>query len=143
MVDKNLGQRCKYAKECSVYLGDKKIRDIDLTIYRNVFCNNGIKGWNNCEVYKEVNLLWETNKNGTEKMTSKQIDLKEIENPTERKILLLINKNDECLYGEIIRKLELSCRKGQELIYSLLTKGYIKYVERTPKLELAAKINEK
>lgn len=73
-------------------------------------------------------------------MSSKQIDLEKIKNPVEREILLLINENEQCLYGEIIRKLELSYTKGQELIYSLLTKGYIKYVERTPKLELTAEI---
>ena len=72
---------------------------------------------------------------------NKQIELEEIKNPVEREILLLIDENKQCLYGEIIRKLELSYTKGQELIYSLLTKGYIKYVERTPKLELTVDIH--
>ena len=74
-------------------------------------------------------------------MNDRQIDLEKIKNPVEREILLLIEENQQCLYGEIIRKLELSYTKGQELIFSLLTKGYIKYVEKTPKLELTADIS--
>ena len=67
MAEKNLGRRCKFAMECSVYQGQKSIRDIPLVIYRNVFCNNGLKGWNNCEIYQDACFLLETNTNDIEK----------------------------------------------------------------------------
>lgn len=67
MADKNLGRKCKFAKECSVYQGKKTIRDIPLTIYRNVFCYNGEKGWNNCNIYKDACFLLETDTNEIKK----------------------------------------------------------------------------
>ncbi len=50
----SLGNRCKFAKECEVFQGKKIISETPLPIFRNVFCNRGIKGWKNCEKYNEL-----------------------------------------------------------------------------------------
>ena len=42
---------CQYRKECPVFQGKVATNGIPLTLYKNVFCNRGIKGWNNCEQY--------------------------------------------------------------------------------------------
>lgn len=44
--------RCKFSKDCAIYHGVESIA-MDLMIYRNVFCNRGPKGWNNCKKYIE------------------------------------------------------------------------------------------
>ncbi len=44
---------CQYAKKCPVFKGEAAISGTPLTIYKNVFCNRGPKGWNNCEQYLE------------------------------------------------------------------------------------------
>lgn len=41
--------QCKYVKTCSVYLGEEKVNETPLDVYKNVFCNRGFKGWNNCK----------------------------------------------------------------------------------------------
>ena len=47
-----LGKRCPYAGECDIFQNKKERRpELSLTIYRNVFCNRGNKGWVNCEHY--------------------------------------------------------------------------------------------
>lgn len=46
----HIKNRCKYNKTCDIYQGKESIK-MDLQIYRNVFCNRGAKGWNNCERY--------------------------------------------------------------------------------------------
>lgn len=48
----NLGSRCQFADECSLFQGTEKTK-IPLAIFRNVFCNRGMKGWKNCERYSE------------------------------------------------------------------------------------------
>lgn len=50
----NLGNRCRYAKECPIFNGEEKISETPLTIFRNVFCNRGIKGWKNCERFNQL-----------------------------------------------------------------------------------------
>lgn len=50
-IQKNLGHKCHYAEKCSLYQGENLPRNMDRTIWRNVFCYRGIKGWNNCEQY--------------------------------------------------------------------------------------------
>lgn len=42
---------CQYIKTCPVYQGDKETNGTPLTLYKNVFCHRGIKGWNNCSQY--------------------------------------------------------------------------------------------
>lgn len=49
----NLGSRCRFADECTLYQGEEEIK-IELSIFRNVFCNRGLKGWKNCDRYNEL-----------------------------------------------------------------------------------------
>lgn len=42
---------CEYIKTCPVYQGEKEISSTPLAIYKNVFCNRGFRGWNNCEQF--------------------------------------------------------------------------------------------
>lgn len=67
MAGNNLGRRCIFSKECSVYQGQKTINSIPLTIHKNVFCNNGEKGWKNCEIYRNACFLLETDINDFKK----------------------------------------------------------------------------
>jgi hypothetical protein len=60
----NLGNRCQFANECPIFLGKLKVSDTPLTIYRNVFCNRGLKGWKNCKRFNEL-----SNKNSEYKET--------------------------------------------------------------------------
>jgi len=48
----NLGSRCQFATECSLFQGKEKTK-IPLPLFRNVFCNRGMKGWKNCDRYGE------------------------------------------------------------------------------------------
>ncbi len=58
----------------------------------------------------------------------------------EKEILLLLQQQGQCIYAEIIRQTNLSYSKGKEVIYSLVSKGYIRYVGRTAKIELAIEL---
>jgi len=49
----NLGSRCQFAEECSLFQGEEKTK-IPLPIFRNVFCNRGMKGWKNCDRYSDL-----------------------------------------------------------------------------------------
>jgi hypothetical protein len=42
---------CGYCKICPVYKGETQGFDAPLHIVRNVFCNRGSAGWNNCARY--------------------------------------------------------------------------------------------
>lgn len=50
----SLGNRCQFAGDCEIYKGNIKISETPLSIFRNVFCNRGMKGWKNCEKYNEL-----------------------------------------------------------------------------------------
>jgi hypothetical protein len=50
----NLGNRCQFASECPIYKGEEKVSKTPLPIFRNVFCNRGMKGWKNCRRYNEL-----------------------------------------------------------------------------------------
>ncbi len=47
----NYGKRCHFANQCEIYKGKKQVKEMPLFLYRNVFCNRGEKGWNNCKQY--------------------------------------------------------------------------------------------
>lgn len=47
----HLGKLCKYAGKCPVYKKEVTIKDKPIYIIRNVFCNRGQKGWQNCARY--------------------------------------------------------------------------------------------
>ncbi len=42
---------CEYHRICSVYKGEAEGLTSPLHIIRNVFCNRGLNGWNNCARY--------------------------------------------------------------------------------------------
>jgi hypothetical protein len=48
MKEQNLGKKCKYASKCPIFQGTEVPHNMDLTIWRNVFCYRGKKGWVNC-----------------------------------------------------------------------------------------------
>lgn len=48
---------CQYAKSCSFYQGEEDTNGIPLTLYRNIFCRRGFKGWKGCGKYLENKLL--------------------------------------------------------------------------------------
>jgi hypothetical protein len=125
--------RCKYADECPVYNGTEKVSETPLPIFRNVFCNRGMRGWKNCETFEKFTTMESEN---IKKKNRDKIDLQNINNPFEKDILMLLNKKEKCIYGEIIRELRISTTKGQEAIYSLLNKGMVRHSGRTSYLEL-------
>ena len=64
------------------------------------------------------------------------INLINVENREERNILLLLKERKKVLYGNIPMELKLSASRGSELIFSLISKGYIRHVEKSSFLEL-------
>ena len=71
---------------------------------------------------------------------NKTIDITKIKKPKERAILLLIGQNKQYRYGELIKSLNLSYRNGQELVYSLVSRGYVEFVGRSSELRLTGRI---
>ncbi|WP_320113487.1 hypothetical protein [Draconibacterium orientale] len=74
-------------------------------------------------------------------MSRKTIDIQEISNQFEKDILKLLEEKEEYVYGDIIKDLKLSARKGQVLISSLISKGLVKRVDQTSYLKLNVEIN--
>ena len=66
----------------------------------------------------------------------KTVYLKEIENPTEKEILKLLKNKGVCLYGNIFKQLSISPMEGQNIIFSLLSRGLIKYRYHSSNIEL-------
>lgn len=54
---------CQHMKDCPIYQGKEETKGIPLTIYKNVFCHRGLKGWNNCEKFLEFKNQELLNKN--------------------------------------------------------------------------------
>ena len=52
-IDRNMGRRCKYADSCPLFAGIGIPENMTQTLWRNVFCYRGIKGWSNCQKYLE------------------------------------------------------------------------------------------
>ncbi|WP_319499431.1 hypothetical protein [uncultured Draconibacterium sp.] len=69
-------------------------------------------------------------------MSRETIDIQKISNQFEKDILKLLEEKEKCVYGDIIKDLKLSARKGQELIYSLINKGFVKRVDQSSYLKL-------
>ena len=74
--------------------------------------------------------------------TKKTITLNSLENQFEKDILLFLKDRGECIYGEIIKDLQISSARGQEAIYSLINQGYIKHMDRTSRLKLNIDLKE-
>ncbi len=51
LSDWNLGKRCRYADSCQLYQGNGIPENMTRSLWRNVFCNRGVKGWSNCKQY--------------------------------------------------------------------------------------------
>lgn len=66
----------------------------------------------------------------------KTVYLHEIENFKEREILKLLETKGTCLYGDIFKQLSISSSEGQHIIFSLLSRGLIKYQYRSSNIEL-------
>jgi len=58
----NLGYRCHFAKTCPLHKGEEKTKDMPLLLFRNVFCNRGMKGWKNCSRFNELTNQEDQNK---------------------------------------------------------------------------------
>ena len=69
-------------------------------------------------------------------MSKETIDIQEISNQFEKDILKLLEEKEKCVYGDIIKDLKLSARRGQKLIYSLISKGFVKRVDQSSYLKL-------
>jgi len=70
----------------------------------------------------------------------KTVYLEEIKNPTEKEVLKLLNDRGKCLYGNIFKELAISSTEGQHIIFSLLSRGLIKYQYRSSNIELNVRI---
>lgn len=42
---------CTHSNQCSLYHEKTDIKGKHLIIYKNVFCQRGIRGWKNCKIY--------------------------------------------------------------------------------------------
>ena len=69
-------------------------------------------------------------------MSKETIDIQEISNQFEKDILKLLEEKEKCVYGDIIKDLKLSARRGQKLIYFLINKGFVKRVDQSSYLKL-------
>ncbi|MFV0269154.1 MAG: hypothetical protein ACK5HT_18675 [Draconibacterium sp.] len=66
----------------------------------------------------------------------KEVDISRVNNPYEKDVLTFLSRNGKCIYGDIIKELRISASKGQEAIYSLLNKGFIKHQDKSSYIEL-------
>ncbi len=57
-------------------------------------------------------------------------------NENEKKVLELLKEKGKYLYGDIIKDLNLSYNKGQEVIYSLISKGLIEHCKKSSELQI-------
>lgn len=73
-------------------------------------------------------------------MSRRTIDIQEISNQFEQDILKLLDEKEKYVYGDIIKDLKLSARKGQVLIHSLINKGLVKRVDQSSYLKLNVNI---
>ncbi len=72
-------------------------------------------------------------KTSTEKLQS---NIRNI-NTEEEKVIELLEEKGQYLYGHIIKDLHLSYTKGQEIIFSLISKGIIEHCNKSSRLQLA------
>ena len=70
----------------------------------------------------------------------KTVYLEEIENQKEKEILKLLNTEGSCLYGNVFKQLSISASEGQSLVFSLLSRGLIKFQYHSSNIELNVKI---
>jgi len=63
-------------------------------------------------------------------------EVRETENDTEKKIIHFLNAHGPAYYGDILRALKLSYKKGQEHLTSLQSKGLIRQTKKPLKIEV-------
>ncbi len=61
-----------------------------------------------------------------------KIELKKIEDNTEREIIKLLSENEKFMMGDILMKLKLSYQRGHEYLNSLLDKEWVSNTEKAP-----------
>jgi RecG-like helicase len=64
------------------------------------------------------------------------IYLNQVKDEDERKVLEFLQQKGRYLYGDIIRELNFSVTRGQEVIFSLISHNMIKHVDKSSYLEL-------
>ena len=69
-------------------------------------------------------------------MNSFEKKLENIENDTEIKIIRFLQRHGPAYYGDVVKSLKLSYKKGYEHLLSLKSKGLIKNTLNPSKLEL-------
>lgn len=70
----------------------------------------------------------------------KEIKLNEISNPTKQEIVKLLQENDLCSLGQIIKKLSISYSAGLRYILELKKDGIIDNNKMPPYFNLASKV---
>lgn len=60
----------------------------------------------------------------------------EIKNPKELRILQLLKSRGAYLYGDIFKELSISSSEGQHIIFSMLSRGLIKFQYCSSSIEL-------
>lgn len=66
----------------------------------------------------------------------KTLYLEEINNPDKKKVLIYLQEHGKAVYEDIIKELNMSATKGQEIILSLVSHDMIKHIDKTSYLEL-------
>ena len=52
MIEKSMGRRCRFANQCHVYQGLVPLKQ-PLFLVKNIYCNNGARWWQKCNVYNK------------------------------------------------------------------------------------------
>ena len=52
MNEKSMGRRCRFANQCHIYQGLVPLKQ-PLFLVRNMYCNNGLRWWQKCNVYEK------------------------------------------------------------------------------------------
>ncbi len=60
----------------------------------------------------------------------------ELSNQQEKQVIEFLHKNGRTMYGNIIKELNTGVKTGQEIIFSLLSKGIIRKYNNSSYLEL-------
>ena len=73
-------------------------------------------------------------------MDEKKINLEEINNPTKQEIIKILQENDLCSLGQIIKRLSISYSAGLKYILELKKEGIIDNNLMPPYFNLAGKV---
>ena len=71
----------------------------------------------------------------------KIIDISQLSDE-EQCVLLLLKRKGRCLYGNIFKELNYSQTKGAEIIFSLISKGYIQNAGKSSYYELNGELKK-